>query len=63
MHKVFHFSKMYKYIGGTNGNKKYALENVIGRGSFGKVYKCRRKSDGVMFAVKEIDIENYDTLR
>ena len=31
---------MYKYIGGTKGNNKYALENVIGKGSFGKVYKC-----------------------
>ena len=35
----------------------YEKMNRIGGGSFGKVYRCRRRSDGAIFAVKEIDIE------
>ena len=40
----------------------YEKINRIGGVSFGKVYSCRRRSDGVMFAVKEIDIEKDEDL-
>jgi serine/threonine protein kinase len=41
----------------------YEKLNRIGRGTFGKVYKCRRRSDSAMFAVKEIDIEKDEVLQ
>ncbi len=34
----------------------------IGKGFFGKVYQCRRLSDGAIFAVKEIDIQSEKML-
>jgi serine/threonine protein kinase len=40
----------------------YEKLDRIGKGSFGKVYECRRLSDGAIFAVKEIDIENEQIL-
>jgi serine/threonine protein kinase len=40
----------------------YAKLERIGKGTFGKVYRCRRRSDGAFFAVKEIDIENESIL-
>jgi hypothetical protein len=36
----------------------YEKLDRIGGGSFGKVYECKRLSDGAIFAVKEIDIES-----
>ena len=32
-------------------------------GGWGKVYKCRRRSDSAMVAVKEIDIEKDEVLQ
>jgi serine/threonine protein kinase len=36
--------------------------NRIGGGTFGNVFKCKRKSDGALFAVKEIIIQNHTNL-
>ncbi len=34
----------------------------IGGGAFGNVFKCKRKIDGALFAVKEINIQNHSNL-
>jgi serine/threonine protein kinase len=36
----------------------YEKMNPIGGGQFGSVYKCKRKSDCAIFALKEINIQN-----
>lgn len=40
----------------------YEKLNRIARGTFSEVYKCRRRNDGAIFALKEIIIENEQTL-
>ena len=46
----------------TTFENLYEKINRIGSGTFGIVYSCRRKNDGAMFAVKEINIENDSML-
>ncbi|PNH11363.1 Serine/threonine-protein kinase Nek8 [Tetrabaena socialis] len=38
--------------------RDYDLGEIIGRGSFGKVFKAVRKSDGRVFALKQVSLEN-----
>jgi serine/threonine protein kinase len=40
-------------------NKSYERMNKIGEGSFAKVYKYKRKSDGKLFAVKSLEKKRY----
>ena len=32
--------------------KLYEFENIIGKGSFGTIWKCRKKCDGTICAIK-----------
>lgn len=41
-------------------NNKYKKISVLGRGTFGKVYKVIRKSDEKLFAVKKIKLDDDD---
>lgn len=39
----------------AGGGEQYALEEVLGEGSYGSVYRCLRASDSAVLAVKIID--------
>lgn len=39
----------------TGGGEKYAVEELLGEGSYGSVYRCVRERDSAVFAVKIID--------
>ena len=41
---------------------QYQLFELIGKGSFGRVYKANSQKTGQLVAVKIIDIEESDTL-
>lgn len=43
----------------TTFQTAYELIDKIGQGGFGSVYKVRRRSDGAIFASKEIDYANF----
>jgi serine/threonine protein kinase len=36
--------------------------DLIGGGTFGKVFRCQRKCDGEIFAVKEIELKEDNSL-
>eukprot|EP00927_Polykrikos_kofoidii_P014652 TRINITY_DN16461_c0_g1_i1.p1 TRINITY_DN16461_c0_g1~~TRINITY_DN16461_c0_g1_i1.p1 ORF type:complete len:787 (-),score=133.55 TRINITY_DN16461_c0_g1_i1:370-2679(-) len=38
-----------------HGNEQYTMEEVLGEGNYGSVYRCRRSRDNTDFAVKVID--------
>lgn len=38
----------------------YTIEAVLGKGSYGKIYKARRKSDGLICVLKLIGLEGLD---
>ncbi|TRY95594.1 hypothetical protein DNTS_018374, partial [Danionella cerebrum] len=46
-----------------NGDVKtfYTFESVLGKGSFGAVYKANRKSDGKKVAIKHLPKNEYVT--
>lgn len=33
------------------------MESIISKGAFGKVYRAVRRSDGMVFALKQVDFE------
>ena len=35
----------------------YQIHEIIAKGSFGKVYRATRKADGLVVALKQIDLE------
>ena len=41
--------------------KDFEMIKQIGKGSFGVVYKCKRKRDGQIYAMKSMDISKMDT--
>ena len=41
----------------TDPTETYTFQNELGKGSFGTVFKARRKSDGALFAIKVIPVE------
>ena len=43
------------------GLKDFEILHRLGKGSFGTVYKCRRVSDGEIYAMKRVNI-SLDTL-
>ena len=49
---------------GFNGDRDFTLDNFIGGGTFGKVYKCKRNSDGLIGAMKIIkNASAYNTIK
>ncbi len=33
-------------------HQKFEVQKLLGQGSYGKVYRCKRRSDGKLYAVK-----------
>lgn len=40
--------------------ENYTIEAVLGKGSYGKIYKAKRKSDGLICVLKLIGLEGLD---
>jgi len=45
------------------GNGKYEVLELIGKGGFGKVYKCLCRETGAIYALKRINAKVHSTIR
>ncbi|TVU32929.1 hypothetical protein EJB05_24694, partial [Eragrostis curvula] len=47
----------------ANGTNEFSETNLLGKGSFGAVYKCTSQDDGTIFAVKVFNLEQSGSAR
>lgn len=52
------FFKHIPVVGDENCLKQFAVQRTLGRGSYGKVYLVRDRSNKQMYALKEIDLQS-----